>query len=117
MDLTGQPIPSAIPREGRKWVVEDLDSVSCFRYWRDGKLTFKEWFSSFRGVQEAAYWALDDLLPLAPMFLARVAELFRRIYRRVRPPARGFEALTLKEPPPQALGEVGRLGSECVRKP
>jgi predicted ATP-grasp superfamily ATP-dependent carboligase len=117
LDLTGQPIPSAIAREGRKWLVEDLDLVSCFRYWRDGKLTVKEWFSSFRGVQEAAYWALDDLLPLAPMFLARIAELFRRIYRRVRPPVRGFEALPLKEPPPQALGEVGRLGSECVRKP
>jgi len=118
LDLTGQPVPSAIPREGRKWVVEDLDSVSCFRYWRDGKLTFKEWLSSFRGVQEAAYCALDDLLPLIPMFLARIAELFRRIYRKVSRRAARVAALALKQPrPTPTLGEVHRLGGDPIRKP
>jgi predicted ATP-grasp superfamily ATP-dependent carboligase len=117
LHLTGQPVPSAIPQEGRKWVVEDLDSVSSFRYWRDGKLTFKEWLSSFRGVQETAYWALDDLLPLISMFLVRLAELVRRIYRKLSGRAARVAALALKQPPTQALEEVHRLGGEPIGKP
>jgi predicted ATP-grasp superfamily ATP-dependent carboligase len=80
LDLTGQAVIPGLAPEGRKWIVEDLDLVSCFRYHRDGKLTVGEWLRSFRGIQEAAYFAPDDLLPILPMWVDRVGEGLRRIY-------------------------------------
>jgi predicted ATP-grasp superfamily ATP-dependent carboligase len=69
LDMTGQPVVAAAASEGRKWIVEDCDLVSSFRYYRDGKLTGREWLRSLEGVRECALWALDDPLPLASMFL------------------------------------------------
>jgi predicted ATP-grasp superfamily ATP-dependent carboligase len=63
LDLTGQPVESAPTPEGRKWLVEDCDLVSCIRYLRDGKLTVKEWIQSHRGVRETGIFAMDDPLP------------------------------------------------------
>jgi predicted ATP-grasp superfamily ATP-dependent carboligase len=83
LDLTGQPIVPGLAPEGRKWIVEDLDLVSCFRYHRDGKLTFRGWISSFRGIQEAAYFALDDPLPVLMMCVNSVRELWKRMYKKV----------------------------------
>lgn len=39
------------------------DVQSCLRYRRDGKLSFRAWADSLRGVQEAAWFALDDPAP------------------------------------------------------
>src|SRR5204863_3947033 len=36
LDLTGQPVPGGLAREGRRWLVEDHDLVSSLRYRRDG---------------------------------------------------------------------------------
>ena len=74
LDLTGQQVPSAPAREGRKWVVENGDLISFHDYHRDGKLNFIEWIRSLRGVQEAAWWAPDDLVPFGYM----LGGLFRR---------------------------------------
>jgi len=63
LDLTNQPIPLVSPREGRKWIVETADLKSCFHYRRDGKLTAKQWITSFKQVEEGAYFALDDIAP------------------------------------------------------
>ena len=81
LDLTGQAVVPAPARDGRKWVVEDHDLVSCYRYYRDGKLTFKHWVSSYRGVEEAAFLSKDDPLPVFLMCIARIRELFHRIFR------------------------------------
>ncbi|MBZ5700332.1 MAG: carboxylate--amine ligase [Acidobacteriia bacterium] len=67
LDLTGQKVPSAPPCEGRKWMVEDGDLISFHDYHRDGKLSFLEWLRSFRGVQETAWFAMDDLRPFEYM--------------------------------------------------
>jgi D-aspartate ligase len=64
-DMTGQPVIAATTPEGRKWMVEDGDLFSSFRYWRDGKLTIRDWIHSFRGVEEAAFISRDDPLPFA----------------------------------------------------
>jgi predicted ATP-grasp superfamily ATP-dependent carboligase len=64
LDLTGQEIPPACPREGRKWFVES-DFKSCLDYRREGKLTFWQWLHSLHGIQEAGYFAWDDLAPVA----------------------------------------------------
>ena len=73
LDFTGQPVVPGKLHEGRKWFVEDQDLASCVAYYRSARLTGGEWLRSFRGVEEAAYFALDDLWPC----VMRIWELFR----------------------------------------
>ena len=77
LDLTDQAVPSAPCREGRKWVVENGDLISFHDYHRDGKITFLQWIGSFRGVEEGAWFALDDLVP----FRSMLSTMFRRFLR------------------------------------
>jgi predicted ATP-grasp superfamily ATP-dependent carboligase len=69
LDLTGQVVPQAALRDGRKWIVEPWDLRSSLRYARDGSLTFRQWARSLRGIEEAAWFALDDPRPFAVMCL------------------------------------------------
>ena len=62
LDMTGQPVPRSVCREGRKWMVE-LDFKSCLDYRRDGKLTLRGWWKSLRGVEEFGYFRRDDMRP------------------------------------------------------
>jgi D-aspartate ligase len=62
LDLTGQQVPPSCQREGRKWFVES-DLKSCLDYRREGDLTIRQWLSSLRGIEEAGYFAWDDLTP------------------------------------------------------
>jgi D-aspartate ligase len=77
LDMTGQPVPPAATYEGRKWLVEDNDLIAFRHYRHDGKLTFLKWLGSFRGVQEAAWFAWDDPLP----FLSRCASFLKTVLR------------------------------------
>ncbi len=67
LDLTGQPVVVGEPQEGRKWVVENFDMLSSPTYCRDGKLSIVEWLGSYRGVEEAGWFARDDLAPFIMM--------------------------------------------------
>jgi D-aspartate ligase len=78
LDLTGQPVICGVPPNGRRWIVEDFDFVSSVRYGFEGKLSLKEWLASLRGVEEAAYFAADDILPVLPMFLSGISRLVKR---------------------------------------
>jgi D-aspartate ligase len=62
-DFTGQPVEAGQLREGRKWFVEDQDLASSLEYYKRDRLKAGEWLSSFRSVEEAAYFAFDDLWP------------------------------------------------------
>ncbi len=64
LDLTGQPIPASRARAGRKWMVEDYDLASALVHHRRGVLTLRGWLASVRGVQEGAWFALDDPIPI-----------------------------------------------------
>jgi D-aspartate ligase len=63
LDMTNQPVPASTARYGRKWMTEMADLKSCLNYHRDGKLTLAQWLRSFRGLQEFAFFAWDDLKP------------------------------------------------------
>lgn len=71
LDLTDQAVPEAMNDVGRKWIVEERDIMSSIRYFHAGKLTVGGWVKSIRGVQEAAWFAADDLLPFA-MLIGRL---------------------------------------------
>ncbi|MEW6323802.1 MAG: hypothetical protein AB1515_00285 [Nitrospirota bacterium] len=67
LDLTGQPVCSGRPREGRRWLIEDFDAISSYHYWREGTLTPGQWLRSFRGVEEAAWFSWKDPVPFLVM--------------------------------------------------
>jgi peptidoglycan/xylan/chitin deacetylase (PgdA/CDA1 family) len=83
-DLTGQPVPALTPREGRKWVVEDKDLESCLDYRREGLLPLSEWRRSYRGVEEGAWFAWDDLGPFARAMTALAGRAAAAAGRRAR---------------------------------
>ena len=62
LDLTGQAVPVADPIEGRKWM-DERDMVSFLHYWRDDRLTVRQYVASLKGVRETIYFARDDLPP------------------------------------------------------
>jgi predicted ATP-grasp superfamily ATP-dependent carboligase len=72
LDMTGQPMTPGVAQDGRKWFVEDLDLESYFLHHLEGNLGFREWINSYRGVREAAYFSLDDLLPFLQMLEFRL---------------------------------------------
>lgn len=75
LDLTGQPIPMIIPREGRRWLIEDYDLISSHHYNQEGMLCFRDWCRSFKGVEEAAWFNWKDPYP----FVKMVGALLKRL--------------------------------------
>ena len=63
LHFTGQPVAAGNMCPGRKWILEDADLRSCIRYYRDGALTLRDWLGSYRGIQECAWYAPDDMMP------------------------------------------------------
>jgi len=71
LDLTGQPVPPTSQVEERKWMVEK-DLASSIRYWRDGRLSVREWLASLRGIREFGYLSADDPRPLLQLLASRM---------------------------------------------
>ena len=66
-DLTGQEIYQIIPREGRRWVIEDFDIISSLHYYQENTLTFGKWLRSFKGLEEGAWFHWKDPVPFIVM--------------------------------------------------
>lgn len=74
-DMTGRQVNPGVPREGRKWMIEDCDLVSSLHYYREGTLGLREWVRSFKGVEEGAWFSWTDPLPFA--------RVMRRLLRKI----------------------------------
>jgi len=82
-DLTRQPVWPTRVREGRKWLVEDRDLESSLAQIRAGTLTPRRWLASFAGVEEAAWFARDDLRPFLRVAGRLLAQAARAVGRRL----------------------------------
>ena len=69
LDLTGRPVPESEQVGGRGLLVENYDPIAAYGYWRGGELGLRSWLASLRTVDEAAWFARDDLRPFAVMCL------------------------------------------------
>jgi D-aspartate ligase len=69
LDLTGQAVPESEQVSGRGFLVENYDPISALSYWRAGELGLRSWLASLRTVNEAAWYARDDLRPFGVMCL------------------------------------------------
>jgi len=80
LDITGQPILAGTAREGRKWIVENFDLIASPRYWRDEKQGLLAWLASYRGVEEACWFASDDPRPFFSMGWASLRWAAKRAF-------------------------------------
>jgi len=76
LDLTGQKMYPVIPREGRRWVIEDFDIISSFHYYQEGTLKLGDWLRSFKKLEEGAWFNWKDPFP----FLMMMANLLKRAF-------------------------------------
>jgi len=67
LDLTGQAVPACVPREERKWLIEDMDIISSYHYYKEGTLSVGDWFRSLKGVEEAMWFRWRDPWPFLQM--------------------------------------------------
>jgi len=84
LNMTGQAVPAAGETRNRKWCVENYDLVASLRYYRDGRLSLRDWISSLRDVNECAWLAADDLRPFGAMWVASAAYAVRQTGSRWR---------------------------------
>lgn len=83
MDLTGQKQPMVIPKEGRRWFIEDFDLVSSLDYYREGSLSVKDWIRSYKRVEEAAWFNWKDPYPFLKMACGLLRQAARFILKNV----------------------------------
>jgi D-aspartate ligase len=104
LDLTGQAIAENEMVDGRRFLVENYDPIGALGYWRSGELGLKSWLTSLRGVDEAAWFARDDLRPFGLMCL-------RMSWRMVsRPLHRGGASAGPGKQPRYRAGRAARRG-------
>jgi predicted ATP-grasp superfamily ATP-dependent carboligase len=80
LDLAGQRIYPAETCYGRKWMVEDQDLISGFRYFRDGSLSLAEWLRSYRGLQELSWFSFTDPVPAFAMLASDIRKLPSKLH-------------------------------------
>jgi D-aspartate ligase len=85
-DMSGQSVIPAGTKEGRKWIIEDVDLLSSIRYYRDGNLSFRGWINSLRGIDEGAYMSSDDLWPIAGICMIDAKRAFTSAWKLFRAP-------------------------------
>jgi D-aspartate ligase len=90
LHFTGQPVPLSHLRPGRKWILEDADLVSCIQYYRDGALNLRDWLGSYRGIQECAWYAADDIVPFLRLCPSLLIRPLRKIFKKASALFNGF---------------------------
>lgn len=100
LDMTGQPVPTAAGREGRRWVVENFDLITSPQYQRDNRQGLIDWLRSYRGVEEAFWFASDDPRPFIAMGAASLRWVVKRVFGKgasLEPTARSQKVLPEKK--------------------
>jgi D-aspartate ligase len=84
LDMTGQEqIMPIVPREGRRWIIEDFDIISSYHYSREGTLSLGEWLRSFKGVEEGAWFSWRDPAPSFVMISVLAKQAARWALKRL----------------------------------
>jgi len=84
LDLTGQEQPEIVPREGRRWIIEDYDIVSTYDYFSEKSLGLNEWLKSLANIQEGAWFCWKDPFPFLHKLALFTAQIIRYILKRIK---------------------------------
>jgi D-aspartate ligase len=101
LDLTEQPVPAPVPKDGRRWLREDSEILSLWQYRRTDGLRFWDWVRSVRSVDETATFSLLDPIPFIASMWRLIAETTRGRWQRrtrLRPRASSHRAAAAVNP-------------------
>lgn len=84
LDLTGQVIPAGEQLNNRTFMAESYDVASMISLWRRGKLSLWSWLSAVQNLDEAAWFARDDLRPFGLMCMRMTWKLASRPFKGAR---------------------------------
>ncbi|WP_028322261.1 hypothetical protein [Desulfatiglans anilini] len=80
--LVGLPLPELDePRSPVKWIHEERDLRSSIDYLRAGRMTVREWLSSYRGKKTFAISARDDPAPALHLLAQMLSVPWRRMLK------------------------------------
>ncbi|OGW52198.1 MAG: hypothetical protein A2Z50_03580 [Nitrospirae bacterium RBG_19FT_COMBO_42_15] len=51
-------------------MIENLDIISSYHYYKEGSLSLWQWIKSFRNLEEGAWFSLKDPVPFLSMLLS-----------------------------------------------
>jgi D-aspartate ligase len=80
--LLGARIESSNPVAGRRWIVENYDARTALAELAAGRLTAGRWLGTLRRIDEAAWFARDDVAPFAAMVVDSFADACRGVGSR-----------------------------------
>ena len=83
-DLTGQPIRRSQQINGRIFIVEPQDFLSSVHGLRNRELTLRDWWRSFQGTREFAWFKWNDPAPFLIVSLLMVIKGVVKAARRMR---------------------------------
>src|SRR5438309_3689773 len=89
LDLTGRKVARLPQAEGRTFVAEPYDFLASFGYMRRGGLTAQQWWRTFKGRKEYAWFSLTDPIPFAVMWIRLTLSALRSAMLRLRTRLRG----------------------------
>lgn len=86
LDLAGIRVPRSRPSEARTFIVEPYDLLASLSYFRQGRLTLREWWLSLKGTAELAWFSRDDPLPFLVMCVRLLIRAVDRAVGRIQAP-------------------------------
>jgi D-aspartate ligase len=80
LDMTERHITIGRPVEGRTFIAEPYDLIAGLLYFVAGQLSIPEWWRSFKGRKEFAWFSTDDVLPFLMMFFRLLQKSAQKIF-------------------------------------
>ena len=81
LDLTGRCVRESQPIENRTFVAEFHDLAASLSYFRQDRLTFRQWRLSLKGTREFAWLCRDDPFPFLMMCIRLLLRVVERAVR------------------------------------
>ena len=83
-DLTGQPVRRSRQVDGRIFIVEPQDFLSSLQGLRKRELTLRDWWRSFKGAREFAWFKWNDPAPFLIVSILMVIKGIAKAVHRLK---------------------------------
>ncbi|MFK4726198.1 D-aspartate ligase [Bradyrhizobium niftali] len=91
-DLTGASVQKSPPIDGRVFVIEPYDCMTSMHHLWRRELSVRDWWRSFKGAREFAWFRWDDPLPFIMIWIRLAMGSVTKAVRVLQSPFRRSEA-------------------------
>ncbi len=82
LDLSKQKSVPGVSKNGRRWIIEDLDILAVRDYYNEGSITFWQWLKSLKDIEEGAWFNWKDPFPFFWMFRQLLKQITNKIFKK-----------------------------------